>query len=50
MASETRGPTVVRMLEPPGFLGQHYGVRTPISVLLAHVVFGAILGGFYRLG
>jgi hypothetical protein len=50
MASETRGPTVVRMLEPPGFLGQHYGARTPISVLLAHVVFGAILGGFYRLG
>jgi hypothetical protein len=25
----------------------HYGWRTPISVLLAHAIFGAILGGFY---
>jgi hypothetical protein len=50
MASETHGPTVVRSLEPPGFLGRHYGVRTPVSVLVAHAVFGAILGGFYRLG
>jgi hypothetical protein len=47
MASEIRGPTVVRQLEPPGFLGRNYGLRTPISVLLAHVVFGAILGSFY---
>ena len=47
MANEQYGPTVVRQLEPPGFLALHYGVRTPISVLAAHVVFGAILGGFY---
>ncbi|HET6283587.1 MAG TPA: hypothetical protein VFH73_21715 [Polyangia bacterium] len=44
MASEIRGPTVVRQLEPPGFLGRNYGARTPMSVLLAHVVFGIILG------
>jgi uncharacterized membrane protein YagU involved in acid resistance len=44
MASEIRGPTVVRQLEPPGFLGRNYGKRTPIAVLLAHVVFGIILG------
>jgi hypothetical protein len=49
MASERTGPTVVRQLEPPGFMALHYGARTPISVLLAHVVFGAILGGFYAL-
>jgi len=48
MASEESGPTVVRQLEPPGFLGLHYGVRTPIFMLLAHVVFGVILGAFYR--
>jgi hypothetical protein len=48
MASETSGPTVVRGLEPPGFLAMHYGIRTPISVELAHVLFGAILGAFYR--
>jgi len=47
MANEQYGPTVVRQLEPPGFLGLHYGIRTPISVLLAHAIFGAILGAFY---
>lgn len=47
MASEQRGPTVVRQLEPPGFLALHYGVRTPVSVLIAHLVYGSILGGFY---
>jgi hypothetical protein len=49
MANEQQGPTVVRQLEPPGFLALHYGIRTPISVLVAHMVFGAILGGFYSL-
>jgi hypothetical protein len=48
MASEARGPTVVRQLEPAGFLALNYGRRTPISVLLAHLAFGAILGWFYQ--
>lgn len=47
MANEQYGPTVVRQLEPPGFLGLHYGIQTPISILIAHLIFGAILGGFY---
>jgi len=47
MADEQYGPTVVRQLEPPGFLGLHYGIRTPISVLVAHTIFGIILGAFY---
>jgi hypothetical protein len=47
MASELRGPTVARQLEPPGFLALNYGVRTPISVLIAHLAFGAMLGGLY---
>ena len=47
MASVLRGPTVSRQLEPPGFLALNYGVRTPISVVIAHLAFGAILGGFY---
>jgi hypothetical protein len=47
MTNEQYGPTVVRQLEPPGFLGLHYGICRPISVLLAHAVFGAILGAFY---
>jgi uncharacterized membrane protein YagU involved in acid resistance len=47
MANEQYGPTVAKQLEPPGFLGLHYGIRTPISVLIAHMIFGAILGMFY---
>jgi uncharacterized membrane protein YagU involved in acid resistance len=47
MANDQHGPTVVRQLEPPGFLGLHYGIRTPISVLVAHIIFGVILGAFY---
>lgn len=49
MANEQYGPTVVRQLEPPGFLALHYGIQTPISVLIAHILFGVILGGFYSL-
>jgi uncharacterized membrane protein YagU involved in acid resistance len=47
MASEHGGPTVVRQLEPPGFLARNYGVRTPISVLVSHILYGALLGFFY---
>lgn len=50
MASDLRGPTVVRQLEPPGFFALHYGRGTPISVVIAHVVFGVLLGGLYRPG
>lgn len=49
MASESRGPTVVRQLEPPGFLALHYGIQTPISIVVAHVLFGIVIGGFYAL-
>ena len=49
MASEQHGPTPTRQLEPPGFLGLNYGRRTPLSVILAHLVYGGILGRFYRL-
>jgi uncharacterized membrane protein YagU involved in acid resistance len=48
MASETRGPTVVGQLEPPGFAGKNYGYRTPLSIVVAHLAFGIILGAFYR--
>jgi hypothetical protein len=50
MASERRGPDPTRALEPPGFLALHYGRGTPAVTVIAHVVYGAILGGFYRLG
>ena len=50
MASEQRGPTPTRQLEPPGFLALNYGVQTPAAILIAHLVFGAVLGALYPLG
>jgi hypothetical protein len=47
MASERQGPTVVRQLEPPGILALNYGFQTPLTILVAHLIFGAILGAFY---
>ena len=49
VASEYDGPDVVRRLEPPGFLGLHYGYRTPAIALLAQVVYGAILGAGFSV-
>jgi uncharacterized membrane protein YagU involved in acid resistance len=47
MASDVSGPSVVGQLEPPGPLGRNYGIQTPLVALLAHVVFGIVLGAFY---
>jgi hypothetical protein len=47
MVSEYYGPTANRRLQPPGFLALNYGRRTPIVTILAHLVYGAIIGGFY---
>lgn len=44
MASEYDGPSGKRRLEPPGFLGLNYGYRTPVTTLIAHAAYGAILG------
>ncbi len=49
MASEQHGPSANRLLEPPGFFALNYGFRTPVSVVLAHLVFGIILGVFYHV-
>jgi hypothetical protein len=49
MVSEYFGPTPNRLLQPPGFLALNYGRRTPLVTMLAHVLFGVILGWFYRL-
>lgn len=49
MAHEQYGPTPTRQLQPPGFLAKHYGRRTGIVNVLAHLVYGAILGAFYEL-
>lgn len=49
MASEQRGPEPTRMLEPPGYLALNYGRRTPLLTVVAHLAYGAIIGGFYQV-
>ena len=49
MASEYDGPTELRQLEPPGFMGLNYGPRTPLTTLLGQAVYGATLGGLAQL-
>jgi hypothetical protein len=48
MAGEDEGPDPTPMLEPPGFLGLHYGIQTPAVAMAGHVVYGAIVGSLYR--
>ncbi|HEX5567230.1 MAG TPA: hypothetical protein VFY14_09985 [Streptomyces sp.] len=42
---QTSAPDVA-LLEPPGFLMLNYGTGTPTVTLAAHLVYGAIVGGF----
>ena len=44
IASPYAGPTARRRLEPPGFLGLHYGRMTPVTTLLSHMAYGGLLG------
>lgn len=48
MASPTQGPQPTKQLEPPGFLALNYGKGTPLVSVLAHLVYGGILGLFYH--
>jgi len=49
MASDFTGPQPTTDLEPPGFIALNYGRATPALTLAAHVVYGAILGSFYKV-
>jgi hypothetical protein len=46
MASERTGPELDAVLEPPGPFCLNYGRQTPAFTLAAHVLYGALLGGF----
>lgn len=37
------------LVEPPGFMLLNYGRQTPVVTLSAHLVYGAIVGGFTGL-
>jgi len=47
MVSDFRGPEPTRLLEPPGFLTTNYGRKTPVLLLVAHTLYGAIIGAMY---
>ena len=47
MASERTGFEFAA-LEPPALFAQNYGRRTVAVTLLAHLAYGAILGGFLK--
>jgi hypothetical protein len=34
------------LLEPPGFMLLNYGRQTPLAMIVAHIAYGAIVGGF----
>ncbi|WP_220348029.1 hypothetical protein [Alkalilimnicola ehrlichii] len=48
IANEYDGPSRTRRIEPPGRFGLNYGPRTPLTTLLAQLVYGLILGSFYQ--
>ena len=48
MASEEHGPDPTRQLEPPGFMALNYGRQTPLATVFAHVLYGMVIGLFYR--
>lgn len=47
MATEERGPEPTRMLEPPGFFILNYGSGTPMVSIIAHMLYGGVLGFLY---
>ncbi len=50
MASERSGPDPKRVLEPPGLFAQNYGRQTTLVTLVAHMIYGALLGMFLTPG
>jgi len=49
MATPLTAADSTPLLEPPGFLLLNYGRMTPLVTLVAHVAYGAIIGGFVSL-
>lgn len=46
MARPYQGPTATRQLQPPGFFALNYGKGTPLATMIAHLVYGGVLGTF----
>jgi hypothetical protein len=50
MGTDLSAAPAVAQLERPGFMMVNYGLRTPLVSLPAHIVYGALVGGFTSLG
>ena len=50
MASDRSGPSSRNVLEPPGLFGLNYGRQTALVTLIAHVLYGTLLGIFLSPG
>jgi hypothetical protein len=50
MASERSGPQLDAVLEPPGLLALNYGRETPLVTMIAHIIYGLLLGAFLTPG
>ena len=48
MAHPYQGPTPTRQLQPPGFFALNYGRGTPVVTLMAHMLYGSMLGFFFH--
>ena len=46
MAHPYQGPTPTRQLQPPGFFAINYGKGTPVVTMIAHLIYGCMLGIF----
>ena len=46
MGTRWSSPEATPLLEPPGFMLVNYGRHTALLTVLAHVAYGAIVGGF----
>ncbi len=49
MGTATTAADATPLLEPPGFLLVNYGASTPVVMLAAHAVYGAIVGELVAL-
>ena len=49
MRSDQGEACELHALEPLGFLLLNYGRQTPLTTIIAHIAYGAIVGGFVSL-
>jgi hypothetical protein len=49
MGTDATAAPRAALLEPPGFLMLNYGLGTPLVSLVAHIAYGALVGGFTSL-